>query len=600
MKTEQPIAQSHDFVIVGSGAGGGPLAANLALAGFTVLLIEAGSQEIDDNYSVPAFHALSTEDPKYSWEFFVKHYSEDNNPERDPKYHGDDSGFPGAPGIFYPRAAALGGCTSHHAMITVYPHESDWNGIAELVGDEGWNAASMRRYFDRIENAQYRDGSVLLKLPSLLNPLTRLSGLLRQLTASEDGESARGQKGSGWLSINQADPLLLLDDKRGVLQVVLTALKAAKDQDIPIPLMPGLNPNDPKVAEENLEGVNVVPISVHDGRRTGARERVLQARKLLRSLAEQGESVGRLDLVTNTFATNVVFADDDPAQAIGVRCVPGQALYEARHHQRRAGHPGIPMVYPADKEVILCGGAFNTPQLLMLSGIGAMDELTRHGIDVRVNSPGVGENLQDRYEVGGVGRADKPFRLLGKATFQPREDPSSPDPDEVFTDWRENGTGIYATNGVVLGIIKRSSVCPPDGPPDLYIFGIPGMFRGYEIGYSETAVNSKDCFTWAVLKGHTDNTSGYVRLKSADPFATPEIHFKYFEESAQRDDRDVKAVVEGLEFVREMFRRTQEDGVIAEQIAPKPSDDLEKFVRDNAWGHHASCTCKIGPDSDAK
>ncbi len=71
---------------------------------FSVVLIEAGGDEINDNYAVPAFHPLSTEDPVFSWEFFVKHYSKKNNPERDPKYHRAGE-FPGAPGIFYPRAA---------------------------------------------------------------------------------------------------------------------------------------------------------------------------------------------------------------------------------------------------------------------------------------------------------------------------------------------------------------------------------------------------------------------------------------------------------------------------------------------------------------
>jgi len=146
------MPNDYDFVIVGSGAGGGPLAANLALAGFDVALIEAGGDEINDNYKVPAFHALSTEDPTYSWEFFVKHYSDENNPHRDPKRHPNRK-YKDAEGVFYPRASGVGGCTTHHAMITVYPHESDWTFIANEVGDPSWNAEIMRQYFDRIENA---------------------------------------------------------------------------------------------------------------------------------------------------------------------------------------------------------------------------------------------------------------------------------------------------------------------------------------------------------------------------------------------------------------------------------------------------------------
>jgi choline dehydrogenase len=588
-----PADQRHDFVIVGSGAGGGPLAANLALDGFSVLLIEAGGDQINDHYSVPAFHGLSTEDPLLSWEFYVRHYSDDNRPERDPKYHQRNPQLPGAPGIFYPRAAALGGCTAHHAMITVYPHESDWNHIAEVTGDNSWRARAMRKYFDRIERAQYRDGSAIL---NLLEPGQVIARRLRRLTASDAGEGARGERGTGWLTVTQADPKLLLDDIRGVLQFVAAGFHVAKSRGIDA--MPGWNPNDPAVAERNQDGVNVIPISVNHGRRTGSRERVMQARELLRAQAEQGQQVGRLDLALNTFATNVVFADDDPTRAVGVRCVPGADLYAARRHGKPAGQPGQAVVYKADKEVILCGGAFNTPQLLMLSGIGPRAELARHGIATRIDLPGVGHNLQDRYEVGVVARSSTPFRLLRDATFKKREHSDDPDPDPVFAKWREEGTGIYATNGAVLGIVMRSSTRKRRDPPDLYLFGVPGLFYGYKIGYAQEGVAPKDRFTWCVLKGHTDNTSGYVQLRSDSPFDAPDIHFKYFEESDQPDQNDVQSVVDGVELALEIYERLKRQGVVAEVLDPAPGADLHEFVRDRAWGHHASCTCKIGADGD--
>jgi choline dehydrogenase len=234
-----PTKQTYDFVIVGSGAGGGPLAANLALEGFSVLLIDAGSEQINDHYSVPAFHGLSTEDPLLSWEFFVKHYG--SRPERDPKYHRRDPRLPGAPGIFYPRASALGGCTAHHAMITVYPHESDRNHIAQITGDDSWRARKMRKYFDRIERAQYRDGSIIL---DLLEPGQAIADRLRRLTASAEGEGARGERGAGWLAVTQADPKLLLDDVKGVLQFVAAAFHIAKRRGLDA--MPGWKPQPPR------------------------------------------------------------------------------------------------------------------------------------------------------------------------------------------------------------------------------------------------------------------------------------------------------------------------------------------------------------------
>ena len=170
-------------------------------------------------------------------------------------------------------------------MITVYPHESDWDHIAQITGDDSWRARRMRKYFDRIERAQYRDGSIIL---DLLEPGQAIADRLRRLTASAEGEGARGERGAGWLAVTQADPKLLLDDVKGVLQFVAAAFMAKRRG---LDAMPGWNP-PPAVAEGNREGVNVIPISVHNGRRAGTRERVLQAQALLRAQAEQGRGGG--------------------------------------------------------------------------------------------------------------------------------------------------------------------------------------------------------------------------------------------------------------------------------------------------------------------
>src|SRR5690606_27821727 len=222
-------------------------------------------------------------------------------------------------------------------------------------------------------------------------------------------------------------------------------------------------------------------------------------------------------------------------------------------HSKPAGQPGEEIVYKARKEVILAGGAFNTPQLLMLSGIGPQAELATHGIATRIDLPGVGRNLQDRYEVGVVARAREPFRLIKDAPFRMRERPGDPDPDPAFTQWREDGDGTYATNGAVLGIVLRSSTRKRSDPPELYLCGVRGEFRGYRIGYAREGVSVKDRFTWAVLKGHTENTSGCVRLRSNDPFATPEIDFKCFEDSEQPYENDVQSVVDGVKLALEIY-----------------------------------------------
>src|SRR5262249_28302850 len=129
---EEPVmVAEYDYIVVGSGAGGGPLACNLAEdpSGCRVALVEAGSDPMAEpgspslyNTAVPGFHTRATEDPGYSWQFFVQHYSDDERQKKDSKIYNDQN----KPRIFYPRAAAVGGCTAHHAMITLYPHDGDW------------------------------------------------------------------------------------------------------------------------------------------------------------------------------------------------------------------------------------------------------------------------------------------------------------------------------------------------------------------------------------------------------------------------------------------------------------------------------------------
>jgi choline dehydrogenase len=142
-----------EYIVVGSGAGGGPLAARLAEHGHRVLLLEAGGDDEPWTYQVPAFHGLATEDEAMRLDHYVRHYRDEARQERDPKYLVERKA--GRSGVFYPRARTLGGCTAHYAMIIIRPHNSDWQTIADETGDASWAPASMNKYFERVEHYLY-------------------------------------------------------------------------------------------------------------------------------------------------------------------------------------------------------------------------------------------------------------------------------------------------------------------------------------------------------------------------------------------------------------------------------------------------------------
>ncbi len=561
-----------EYIVVGSGAGGGTVAARLAERGKKVLVLEAGGDpknlqgsnlafpdgnRLPDDYDVPVFHTFSTENEAMKWDFFVRHFGDEATQKQDPKYTPEENG------VLYPRAGCLGGCTAHNAMITVYPHNDDWDAVANLTGDNSWRADNMRLYFERMENCEHRP-------------------ILRLLTKLGINPSRHGW--GGWFQTEAALPLqALAKDKKLVESIIESAEKAAEK----LPnfferlkwFIEGLaDPNDWRLVQENSTGLRYPPLATQKGKRHSTRERLLDVQKKYPNL---------LKIELDALVTKVIL--DQNNRAIGVEYLKGEKLYKA--HQNPSNKPGETKTAHASKEVILAGGAYNTPQLLMLSGIGPKEELNKHGIAVKLDLPGVGTNLQDRYEVGVVNRMNNDWEVLKGAKYA-KGDPQ-------YQDWQQ-GKGVYTTNGAVLAVIERSFAEQP--LPDLFCFALLGKFRGYYPGYSKLIRENLNYLTWAVLKAHTLNRAGEVRLASADPRDRPNINFRYFEEGSDKEGKDLDAVVAGVKFVRGLVAPLIEQGIIAEEEAPgkhiQTDQELRDFVRHNAWGHHASCTCPIGSDND--
>ncbi|MGU3410675.1 GMC family oxidoreductase [Microbacterium sp. M1A1_1b] len=540
----------YDYVVVGAGAGGVPLAVRLAEAGHTVLVLDAGPATTDpDVYAVPAFHLFASSDPEMSWDFWVRHYTD---------AHAHGTAFvPERDGVLYPRASTLGGCTAHHALLMLAPEADDWDRIGRITRDPSWNAAVMAEYQQRVREW----------LPIETSPAAILS---------EDPTLARIVSAALVETGHLAPPASDVDVDRGTVGGTL------------------LDPNDERGIEAYREGTFLVPQSTRDGKRYGTRERLLEAAPALD---------GRLAIQSDALVERIVFdRSGGTPRATGLDVVVAPYQYGAsplrqrlspdeRHRARRR--------VTARHEVIVAAGAFNTPQLLMLSGVGPAEHLRANGVPVVVDAPGVGSNLQDRYEMTVVTEYDRPFSVLAGKTYGQPDDPG-------MRQWRaDDPNALYRSNGILVGIKRRV----PDGSehPELFVFGAPTDFTGYRPGFAADGLRGGDHFTWAVIRGYQQSMDGTVRLRSADPTEPPDINFRYFDDGGDSAGvrQDLRAVRQGLEEARRInataHRLRFGDAATDRERYPGAGlhdDALDRVIRRDAWGHHASCTARMGHDDD--
>ncbi|KAM4060957.1 GMC oxidoreductase [Hirsutella rhossiliensis] len=586
-------SKEYDYVIVGSGAGGGPLAARLATYGHRVLLVDAGDDQTDTyQYRVPALNLQASEYVPMTWSFFVTHYNDPKRQREDSKmtwmtpsgkyYVGSNPPRGSTPyGILYPRAGTFGGCTSHNAMITVLPDRSDWQTIVDITGDHSWEPDKMKKYFTRLERNRY--------LPA----------------------SHKGHGYDGWLTTSVTSLIFVIQDLKFTNMVLGAAASVGQGIGKVITTARGLaqvflrDLNSGVSDRDRREGLFQMPLAIRDGERSGPREFLM---KVMGAKAANGEPKHHLDILLNTFVTRILFENwnhgREKPRATGLEYARGQSIYRA---DPRASHDrNTPLKLTgnitAQREVIISAGTFNTPQLLKLSGIGPKAELERFDIPVVVDLPGVGTNMQDRYETTLISKSPDDFKLTSECTWM------SSYPDPCIEDWKKSAPissrGGYTSSGLALAMLKRSSVSA-DETPDLFIAGAPAAFTGYYPGYSNDVFKDSKHWSWVVLKAHTRNQAGTVLLRTKDPRETPIISFNSFDTGTNNEheaELDAQALVEGMMWARSAIRRVPKIPSAFEEVWPALRANTTKQMRDwvkkEAWGHHASCTCSIGADDD--
>jgi choline dehydrogenase len=234
-------------------------------------------------------------------------------------------------------------------------------------------------------------------------------------------------------------------------------------------------------------------------------------------------------------------------------------------------------------EVVLCGGAINSPQLLQLSGVGDAAELRRLGIDVLHDLPGVGENLQDHLEVYIQYACNQPVSMAPYFALRKRP--------QVGLEWLLARKGPGATNHFEAGGFARSN--DHVAYPNLmfhflpiairYDGSVPAGGHGYQVHIGPM----------------TSDARGSVKITSTDPRVHPALRFNYL--STEQDRREW---VEAIGVARHILNQPAFEPFNAGELSPgeqvkSPEEILDWVARDAETALHPSCTCRMGVDGNA-
>ena len=283
-----------------------------------------------------------------------------------------------------------------------------------------------------------------------------------------------------------------------------------------------------------------------------------------RAFLEPVKHMPNLRIVTNALVTRIIVEN---GRAKGVEYVSGSS-----------GHR-----LTAAAEIILCGGALNSPHLLMLSGIGPSAHLRGFDLKTEVDLPGVGQNLKDHLRIEYRCEIKQPLSLFGMSPAQA---------DAATAQFLADGGGPFASNYCEAGAFLRCN--PAAAYPDVQVHFTPDFGPDRDDG--ETADRHGFSMTINVSR---PKSRGEIRLRSADPYDKPGVDPRYL-----ADRSDLELTIDGLLACREIATSAPFQKIGVREIWPgeaaKSRADLERFVRAMAstiW--HPSGSCKMGVDAAA-
>ncbi|CAD5223166.1 unnamed protein product [Bursaphelenchus xylophilus] len=316
------------------------------------------------------------------------------------------------------------------------------------------------------------------------------------------------------------------------------------------------------------EGTAPMDMTVHKGKRQSA------------SVCYLHPILERPNLITSTniLTTKILF---NGKKAIGVEYlrrtnnVFGQDAIDSYNREK---------IY-CESDVILAGGAINSPQLLLLSGIGPRNHLNSLEIPVIQDMPGVGNNLQDHLEIYVQQKCTQPITLYDKSSWKFPHNMI-----KTGLQWFYNQTGLAASSHLESGGFCRSSDDIPH--PDIQFHFLPSTVH-------DDGRTNGTCHAYQVHVGPMRSQSkGTLKLISNDPRVHPAMDPNYMAE-----EQDWIEFRKCIRISRELFAQKSFDEFRGDELAPgiecQTDEQIDKFVREKAASaYHPSCTVKMGPSSD--
>ncbi|MGB7243455.1 MAG: GMC family oxidoreductase N-terminal domain-containing protein [Sulfitobacter sp.] len=302
----------------------------------------------------------------------------------------------------------------------------------------------------------------------------------------------------------------------------------------------------------NQEGIGYVPRTISGGRRVSAAS----------SFLKQAKTRKNLTILPRTFVSKVIF---EGKTAVGVEC----RLIDDTKEKYFA------------REIILSGGAIESPKLLQLSGIGESAQLNELGIKTVHHSPGVGRNLREH-------------RFL-TTKFRLKSGPS----------YNSDLRGLGLVRSVLNYLLFKKGVLTTS------VYDVNAFIRAANNDRPDAQLAlgplSFDPKTYEIDRFHgiqcaglptRPESCGHVRLRSSDERDAPIVFANYLS-----DERDRRVSVGILRYIRHLFNHEPLKSLVAEELLPGPDiteDDeiIRAFVEDGSPGFHVACTCKMGPASD--